>query len=209
MLDAAEGLVQTRGFNGFSYADVSAQVGITKASLHYHFPNKADLGRALIDRYSARFGAALGLIAGGQAGALARLEAYAQLYVDVLAAGRMCLCGMLAAEHATLPAPMQRAIRSFFGASEDWLANVLEQGRAQGELAFPGEAREAARLWIATLEGALLLARSYGEPSRLTAAIRRSLGELTSRERISIRPRRSTPTESTRAASSSPRRKRR
>ena len=59
ILDIAERLVQVRGFNGFSYADVAAELGMTKASLHYHFPGKAELGRALIVRYTERFAAAL------------------------------------------------------------------------------------------------------------------------------------------------------
>ena len=56
ILDVAERLVQLRGFNGFSYADVAAELGITKASLHYHFPGKAELGEALIP--SVKVGAA-------------------------------------------------------------------------------------------------------------------------------------------------------
>ena len=56
ILDVAERLVQTRGFNGFSYADIAAELQISKASLHYHFPSKAELGEALIGRYAARFG---------------------------------------------------------------------------------------------------------------------------------------------------------
>ena len=55
ILDVAERLVQVRGFNGFSYADISAEVGITKAALHYHFAGKADLGLALITGYAGRF----------------------------------------------------------------------------------------------------------------------------------------------------------
>src|SRR6516162_2979326 len=55
VLDAAEALVQVRGFNGFSYNDIAAELQITKASLHYHFATKADLGEALITRYAARF----------------------------------------------------------------------------------------------------------------------------------------------------------
>ena len=47
ILDVAEELVQTRGVNGMSYADISARLGITKASLHYHFASKADLVRPL------------------------------------------------------------------------------------------------------------------------------------------------------------------
>jgi hypothetical protein len=62
VLNAAEQLAQMRGYNGFSYADVAAQLGLTKASLHYHFPSKADLGRALIERYRAAFDFALSAI---------------------------------------------------------------------------------------------------------------------------------------------------
>jgi TetR/AcrR family transcriptional repressor of nem operon len=179
VLDAAEGFVQTRGFNGFSYADVSAAVGITTASLHYHFPSKAGLGRALIERYTANFQAALAGIATTKARAVARLEAYAQLYGDVLAAGRMCLCGMLAAEYETLPPPVQLAIRGFFDADEAWLVDVLERGRAVGDLCFQGSARDAARQWTSTLEGAMLLARPYRDLQRLTSAARRMIDDLT------------------------------
>jgi TetR/AcrR family transcriptional repressor of nem operon len=181
VLDAAERLAQTRGFNGFSYADVSAEVGITTASLHYHFPGKAGLGRALVERYTANFQAALAAIATREARATARLQAYAGLYTDVLTARRMCLCGMLAAEYETLPQPVQRAIRAFFDANETWLEDVLERGRSSGEFAFAGSARDAARQWTSALEGAMLLARPYGEVARLTSVAKRMLDDLVRR----------------------------
>src|SRR5262244_1051810 len=87
VLDVAERLVQVRGFNGFSYADIAAELQITKAALHYHFASKADLGEALIARYAARFNAALDAMKGeGEvgAGAGAKLAAYARLYQRVL-----------------------------------------------------------------------------------------------------------------------------
>ena len=62
ILDVAEVLVQTRGFNGFSYADIAAEMNITKAALHYHFAGKAELGEALISRYAARFADALAAV---------------------------------------------------------------------------------------------------------------------------------------------------
>jgi TetR/AcrR family transcriptional repressor of nem operon len=179
VLDAAERLAQTRGFNGFSYADVSAEVGITTASLHYHFPGKAGLGRALVERYTATFRAALAAIAARERRAAGRLEGYTGLYAEVLRARRMCLCGMLAAEYETLPPPVQKAIRAFFDANEDWLADVLERGRADGELSFAGTSRDAARQWVSGLEGAMLLARPYGEVARLTSVARRMLDDLT------------------------------
>src|SRR4051812_33948193 len=106
ILDIAEALVQRRGFNGFSYADIAAELEITTATLHYHFPGKAELGRALITRYAARFDDALRRIDTDCADAPARLRAYGELYAAVLRDRRFCLCGMLAAEHDTLAEPM-------------------------------------------------------------------------------------------------------
>ena len=166
----AEGLVQTRGFNGFSYADIAAEMKITKAALHYHFAGKAELGEALISRYAARFADALSAVDGAGAQPAAKLEAYAQLYLNVLREKRMCLCGMLAAEYQTLPEPMRAAVLRFFDANESWLEEVLERGRAAGTLHFEGTARDTARTIIGSLEGAMLVARPYGDTDRFEAA---------------------------------------
>ena len=154
-------------------------MGITTASLHYHFASKAALGRALVERYTTRFGAALAALARLHPDAPSRLAGYARIYGEVLAADRMCLCGMLAAEYQTLPPAMQRAIRTYFDANEAWLRDVFERGRERGELTFSGAARDAARQWTSTLEGSMLLARPYGDAARLTTVARRMIAELT------------------------------
>lgn len=179
ILDAAELLVQTRGFNAFSYADIAQALGLTKAALHHHFPTKALLGERLITRYRERFLARLAEIDASGAPPAARLALYAAIFIEVLATGRMCLCGMMAADHATLPEPMRAALSAFFVANEAWLAATLAAGRAAGTLAFAGPCEEAARLLVAALEGAMLLARAHRDPSRLTAAAARLLSEVT------------------------------
>jgi TetR/AcrR family transcriptional regulator, transcriptional repressor for nem operon len=178
ILDVAERLVQVRGFNGFSYADVAAELRVTKASLHYHFPGKAELGEALINRYAARFGAALQGIDLHGGDVHAKLEAYAALYASVLREQRMCLCGMLAADYETLPPAMREAVVRFFDDNEAWLERLLEQGQAQGALRYPGRARDQAQLIIGALEGAMLVARPYGDPERFQAAAHRLLATL-------------------------------
>jgi TetR/AcrR family transcriptional repressor of nem operon len=179
ILDVAERLVQRRGFNGFSYADAAAELAITKAALHYHFPGKAELGEALVVRYAARFAAALEAVDEEIAEAPRKLEAYAALYLEVLRAERVCLCGMLAAEYQTLPKSMQDAVGRFFDENEAWLGAVLEQGRAAGTLEFSGEASDVARMIIGTLEGAMLVARLYGDLGRFEATAARVLAGLT------------------------------
>jgi TetR/AcrR family transcriptional repressor of nem operon len=179
ILDSAESLVQIRGFNGFSYADVAGELSLTTASLHYHFPGKAELGRALITRYARRFNTALAGIDDAGGAAPAKLRAYARLYGDVLRDHRMCLCGMLAAEYQTLPAPMRDAVIGFFDENETWVEGVLAQGREAGALAFAGEPREAAQLIVSALEGAMLVARPYGDAGRFETAARRLLAGFT------------------------------
>ncbi|HXW45252.1 MAG TPA: TetR/AcrR family transcriptional regulator [Streptosporangiaceae bacterium] len=170
ILDVAEQLVQVRGFNGFSYADIASELKITKAALHYHFAVKADLGEALINRYATRFISALAEVDGSAVPPPAKLAAYADLYAQVLRRRRMCLCGMLAAEYQTLPRGMQDAVVSFFDENESWLAGVLRDGREGGSLRFAGADRDAARMIINCLEGAMLMARPYGDVSRFRAA---------------------------------------
>src|SRR6478672_12814516 len=138
ILDIGERLVQVRGFNGFSYADVAAELDMTTAALHYHFPGKAELGRALIERYTERFAAALADIDARIADAPAKLDAYAGLYADVLRGQRMCLCGMLAAEYETLPDPMRDAVIAFIDANEAWVEKVLAEGQRAGTIDVAG-----------------------------------------------------------------------
>jgi TetR/AcrR family transcriptional regulator, transcriptional repressor for nem operon len=192
ILDVAELLAQTRGYNGFSYADIALRLGVTKASLHYHFPSKAELGRALIARYHAAFEQALQAIDRKSADAAEKLRRYVGLYDGVLRNDRMCLCGMLAAEYATLQPAMQIALTSFFDLNERWLTAVLESGCGAGSFILQEPPAERARVLLGALEGAMLVARSYGDPHRFRAAADHILGDLCRTPRSASRSGRST-----------------
>lgn len=178
ILDVAERLVQTRGYNGFSYAHIAVSLKLTKASLHYHFPSKAGLGERLIERYEKSFLDALAAIDANTSDSRERLRQYAAIYEGVLRANRMCLCGMLASDYATLPKPMKVRLRHFFDQNERWLVVVLEAGRVGGTLRFTGTAESVACTIVGSLEGAMMLARSYGDPERFCVAAKRLLADL-------------------------------
>ncbi len=197
ILDVAERLVQVRGFNGFSYADVAAELKITRAALHYHFSGKAELGEALVARYAARFAEALAEVEVRTAQAPARLDGYADLYLDVLRQHRMCLCGMMAAEFETLPAPIQDALIRFFDENERWLERVLGLGRKEGSLTFAGPPRATARMIISGLEGAMLVARPFGDITRFQETADHLLTSLKSAPSGAVRSRRGSSAQST------------
>jgi hypothetical protein len=73
---------------------------------------------------------------------------------------------------------MQDAIVRFFSENEVWLTDVLEFGREQGTLRFDGSARDVARTVISTLEGAMLIARPFGEVQRFEEVATRLLTTL-------------------------------
>jgi len=178
ILDIAERLLQTRGYNAFSYADIAHALHVTKASLHYHFPTKAELGRRLIERYTISFLHALAAIDQTSADAGEQLRRYVDIYLGVLRNDRMCLCGILAAEYVTLPKPMKAGLKHFFDENERWLVAVLEKGHATSTLRFTGSAREVAQLLVGSLEGAMMLARSYDDVGRFKSAAERLLAGL-------------------------------
>ncbi len=179
ILAVAERLVQQRGFNAFSYADVAAELGVTKASLHYHFASKAALGLALVDRYVTRFQGALDALDENAPDAAAKLIGYTELYAEVLRQHRMCLCGMLAADYLTLPEPMRAAVIAFFERNEAWLTTVLEQGADDGSLRPTGSAADAASALIGAIEGAMLIARAFDDVERFQRTAERILVSLT------------------------------
>ena len=178
ILDTAEKLVQVRGFNAFSYADIAKALGIQKASLHHHFATKADLGLALVARYRHDFLGALAAIESETADPLERLARYGDLYGSVLRRKRMCLCGMLAADVATLPKGMRASVSEFFAENERWLTRVLETGRAAGALEFDESAASMAAFFISSLEGAMLMARGSGNLTHFDAVVRRLLADV-------------------------------
>ena len=170
ILSIAERLVQLRGFNDFSYSDVATAVGIRKASLHYHFATKADLGLALVARYRKAFVEALAEIEESEDRAGRRLARYAALYGSVLRKKRMCMCGMLATDAATLPKAMRESVAAFFRENVRWLARVLEEGRRAREIDFPGTAEAMANFFVSSLEGAMLVAHGSGSHEGFDAA---------------------------------------
>ena len=179
VLEVAQEYLQTRGYNAFSFRDLADRVRIKTASVHYHFPTKGELCRALIARQREQVAAALQEIDAAGLDAPDRLERYVGVFAATLAAGnRMCVSGMLASDFATLDSEIVGDLRLSLDQHEIWLEQVLADGLAAGLLNFEGSAQDEARALFAALEGAILIARSREEPARFEATSRRFLAKL-------------------------------
>lgn len=154
ILDAAERRMRAQGYNAVSFRELAAEIGIKSASIHYHFPSKADLGVAVVQRYHQRFLAALWDMAETQADPAVRLRGFVEAYRRALLDDDMiCLCGMLGAESGGLPSVVVAEVRRFFQANIDWLVDASAAARPRSE---------AARI-VSTLQGAMILASTLGD----------------------------------------------
>lgn len=160
ILDVAHEILRNRGYSAFSYADISERVGIRKASIHYHFPAKEDLVRTLVQQYRVQMARSCDRISQSPTNPHDRLMAFAELYRVGLENQQICLCGMLAADFAVLPASIQAEIRSFFGETEVWLTTLLQDGCDANAWHCSTSPTQEAKGLIAMLQGAQLLARS-------------------------------------------------
>lgn len=169
ILDVAETLIQTRSFSAFSYQDIADALAIRKASIHYHFATKADLGVAVVDRYVGRFGSALAALGRDPSrSSLELLDFYSEPYLQFAQTpDRVCLCCALAAETMALPSPIREHVAAFFEQHQAWLAQILERGAERGEFVLRGGAMKTARMFFGALQGALLVKRATGDRTQM------------------------------------------
>ncbi|MFK7802459.1 MAG: TetR/AcrR family transcriptional regulator, partial [Anaerolineae bacterium] len=98
ILDVAERLTQTKGFNCFSYLDLAAEIGIKSSSIHYHFKTKADLALALVERTHDVHTTAFRNLDRDVDTPQERLQSMINFFQGYIVDQKFCMCGMLAAE---------------------------------------------------------------------------------------------------------------
>ncbi|MCH8622190.1 TetR/AcrR family transcriptional regulator [Undibacterium sp. TS12] len=160
VVDAAEGLIQERGYNGFSYDDVASLIGIKKPSIHHHFATKSELAAVVAQRYTHRFREQLLRIEGQYAHAPERLAAYTELFeATYIRDQKLCVCGMLGAEANSLPELVVNEVDGFFAANITWLSAVIAAGQQQGQIDKAQSAGEIAQALLCAMEGAMIVGR--------------------------------------------------
>jgi TetR/AcrR family transcriptional repressor of nem operon len=154
IVETAEKLIRTAGYNGFSTREVANSVGIKAASVHYHFPSKADLVVAVTERYSNNFLAYLG---NPDTLTISPLSHYISAFRQALIVDKkLCLCLVLSTESGGIPDVVNSHSKAFFEKNILWLCQAL----VASEDISSHQAEQKAVLITAALEGALVLSNS-------------------------------------------------
>jgi TetR/AcrR family transcriptional repressor of nem operon len=156
-------LLQTHGFENFSYQDLSRQLGITKASIHHHFPKKSDLGVALCEAIQQWHEHEYRQVRSMQSSALEKLRCYlGRLEKYVADEGKICPLSSLQSDITVLPQAMCKAIKRLDEHETAFIAEILQLGRDSGEFGFDGAVDSQAMIVVLSCKGALQYARIHG-----------------------------------------------
>ena len=168
IMDAARLTVQAHGYSRLSFRELAKEVGIKSASVHYHFPTKADLGAAVARRYWEVTAAALEAMLAETSDPVRCLHQYPDIFRKSLENdNRLCLCSFMAAEYEDLPEPVKKEVQTFTDVNVAWLSKVLFA--ANGVSSEESERR--ARAIFAAVAGAQLIARSRSDIALYDAII--------------------------------------
>jgi len=167
ILSCARALIVAGGYNGFSYADIADVVGIRKASIHHHFPNKVDLVKAIVVQHRQATEEGIARLQNAIPGPLEQLRAYVTYWEKCIAdlSAPFCVCALLAGELPILPAEVAAEVRAYFRYLSAWMASTLERGAQLGTMRLAQPPAVEAEVFMATVHGAMLSARAYGDPS--------------------------------------------
>lgn len=152
ILEVADDLVRRRGYNAFSYKDISEKLAIRPAAVHYYFPAKEDLGEAILHREIEKFEGNRVQWRGRRA--VAQLQGLIDVFKGYHDKGQICLMGSFCPDKDTLPVKMQEQLEKLCGLILDWVADLLEEA---------GLDKDRAPVYMATLMSSLILARVQGD----------------------------------------------
>lgn len=171
IVDEARRLIMARGYNGFSYADIAAAIGIRKPSIHHHFAGKSDLAMAVVEQSRAIIHAQVEMLAEVEPQADEQLRAYAAYWERCIAddSAPFCVAAMLAAELPSLPDDLALLVREHFAELTGWLTRLLALGVRQGSVSLVRSPEEEADAFMSAIYGAMLSARAFGDPGRFAA----------------------------------------
>jgi TetR/AcrR family transcriptional regulator, transcriptional repressor for nem operon len=184
ILRCARTLIIAGGYNGFSYADISKVVGIRNASIHHHFPSKSDLVRTLVAQYREEAEAGIAALERNVSDPSEQLRAYAGYWEACItdATAPICVCALLAGQIPVLPDDVALEVRAHFRTLSGWLTSVLDRGAKQGSIQLVGTAKAEAEAFMATVHGAMLSARAYGDAKMFGVVIHPVLERLFRRQ---------------------------
>jgi len=160
IIQLADDLLRKGGYNAFSYADISKPMGIKNAAIHYHFPAKSDLAKAIIIWHSEHFDR-FAEKASDRSSA-DQLKMFLNFYTSIQVSGKLDVIGAYATDWNSMDDATKTEVQLFTEKVLKWLTNVLKSGKKNNEFTNTDAPSVSARIILTNMLAATQLARVTG-----------------------------------------------
>lgn len=154
--------IRERGYLSFSYDDLAKELNVTKASIHYHFMKKEDLGLAVCTKIKVGLETTYNEVIQLDTNSEERLWAFIFKRTEKIGDNEICPLSSLQADYNYIPESMQKAVHGLSEMEIRYTQNLLED--INDERKGPGfqDTPAMAALMIASVKGALQYRRVLG-----------------------------------------------
>ena len=175
LLDAALGVIRTKGYAATSVDDICAKASLSKGAFFHHFSSKEDLAVAAANYWSETTGALFADAAyHAPEDPLERVLAYVELRKQ-LVQGELpdftCLVGTMTQEVYETNAPIREACWASISGHADTLVPDIAAAMERYPIAGDFTAESLALHTQAVIQGAFIIAKASGDPQRAVESI--------------------------------------
>jgi len=157
IIQIGDSLIRKRGYNAFSFSDISKHLNIKNASVHYHFPTKTALGLAIIQEHIGGLEQLKSKTA--NKGPLEKLNAFLSMYSAAKSENKVCIVGSMATDFYTVDPEIQDELKKLTKSILNWITEILQEGKSNGVFHFSINGRTKALLIITTMLASVQLTR--------------------------------------------------
>jgi AcrR family transcriptional regulator len=157
ILELADKLIRTKGYNSFSYKDISTLLNIKNAAIHYHFPSKEDLGSEVIKSIRIRF--IKKQTEWKELNEKEQLNLFVKTYNAKYLKKELCIVGAISPSIESIPIKMQIEIKDLINYLREWLSELLSKGLEKSIFKFNEFPIDKADLILTQLMTSLIMSR--------------------------------------------------
>ena len=153
-------LIRKKGYNAFSYADISKQLNVKNAAIHYHFPTKPDLAEAVVDFHTDSFNRFTEKASSRNEAD--QIKMFLNFYASIQLSGKLCVIGSFAGDWNSMEEEIQHKVTEFTEHVLSWITDTLSKGKEKNLLSFSSPAKIEALKILTNMCAGTQLARVTG-----------------------------------------------
>jgi len=159
IIELGENLIRTKGYNAFSYQDISTELGIKNAAVHYYFPTKENLGTSIVKTNIQRFEEMVDNMHSRGFDERQQLDTFIKIYLKSHRENKLCIIGSLGSDFETLNETTKTELKRMTEIILKWLTNILVTGKEKKIFVFNENPQSKAIMIFSSLVASLQLSR--------------------------------------------------